>query len=111
MKESDIEGLATHDGPESCAGAREGAGEALTGGVQAGLLSREITQLRGADAVDIGGRQHRGWRHARATREPRAVEEPRHARKLHAREPGEPTVARSPIRGGPLGEGGSRSPR
>ena len=32
-KESDIEGLATHDGPESCVGAREGAGEALTGAV------------------------------------------------------------------------------
>jgi RNA-directed DNA polymerase len=42
MEESDIEGLATHGGPESCAGAREGVGEALTGGVQAGLLSREI---------------------------------------------------------------------
>ena len=42
MEESDIEGLATHGGPEPCAGAREGAGEALAGGVQAGLLSREI---------------------------------------------------------------------
>jgi hypothetical protein len=31
MKEPYIEGVATHDGPESCAGAREGVGEALTG--------------------------------------------------------------------------------
>ena len=31
MREPDIEGLATHDGPESCAVAREGGGEALTG--------------------------------------------------------------------------------
>ena len=31
MKEPHIEGPATHDDPESCVGAREGAGEALTG--------------------------------------------------------------------------------
>ncbi len=31
MKESYVEGLASHDGPESCAGIREDAGEALTG--------------------------------------------------------------------------------
>jgi RNA-directed DNA polymerase len=44
MRESDAEGLATHGGPESCAGAREDVGEALTGGVQAGLRSREISR-------------------------------------------------------------------
>jgi len=38
-----IEGVAIHGGPESCVGVREGVGEALAGGVQAGLLSREIT--------------------------------------------------------------------
>ena len=31
MKELHIEGLATHDDPESCAVTREGGGEALTG--------------------------------------------------------------------------------
>src|SRR5437879_3212498 len=31
MEESDIEGLATHCGPESCAGGRKDVGEALTG--------------------------------------------------------------------------------
>jgi hypothetical protein len=35
MEELYVEGLASHDGPESCAGVREGAGEALTG-VRAG---------------------------------------------------------------------------
>ena len=35
MKEPDIEGVATHGGPKSCGGAREGGGEALTG-VRAG---------------------------------------------------------------------------
>jgi hypothetical protein len=31
MEELYVEGLASHDGPGSCAGVREGAGEALTG--------------------------------------------------------------------------------
>lgn len=31
MRELYIEDLANHDGPESCVGAREGVGEALTG--------------------------------------------------------------------------------
>ena len=45
MRTPDIEGVAIHDGPESCAGVREGGGEALTG-VRAGqLLSREITDF------------------------------------------------------------------
>ena len=35
MRTPDIEGVATHDGPESCAGVRKGVGEALTG-VRAG---------------------------------------------------------------------------
>jgi len=42
MKESYVEGLASHGGPESCVCIREDAGEALTG-VRAGrVLSREI---------------------------------------------------------------------
>ena len=45
MKESNIEGVAIHGGPESCVGVREGDGEALTGVVQAGLLSREIKEF------------------------------------------------------------------
>ena len=46
MKESYDEGVTSHIGPESCAGAREGSGEALTG-VRAGrVLSREIPETR-----------------------------------------------------------------
>jgi hypothetical protein len=37
-----VEGVAIRDGPESCVGAREGVGEALTGVLWAGRLSREI---------------------------------------------------------------------
>ena len=76
MKESYVEGLATHDGPESCAVAREGGGEALTG-VRAGrVLSRERTTLRGADAVEEGGRQHPGRRYREASRDPARSETP-----------------------------------
>ena len=42
MQESNIEGIATHDGPESCAVARKGEGEALTGVRTGRVLSREI---------------------------------------------------------------------
>ncbi len=46
------EEVATHTGPESCADRRKVTGEALTGGVWAGLLSRErYCKLQGADAV------------------------------------------------------------
>ena len=58
MKESHNEGPASHDGPESCAGAREGTGEALTGVHMGGVLSRENKRNQGADAVMSGGRQH-----------------------------------------------------
>ena len=53
-----VEGIAGHGGPESCADAREGGGEALTG-VHAGRVSsREKLFIRGADAVEKSGRQH-----------------------------------------------------
>ena len=58
-----VEDIAGHDGPESCAGAREGGSEALTG-VHAGRVSsREMLKVQGADAVEKGGRQHGPARH------------------------------------------------
>jgi len=70
MKESYVEGIANHDGPESCADIREGGGEALTG-VRAGqVLSREIDQVWGADAVEGGGRQHLVRRYREASQNP-----------------------------------------
>jgi hypothetical protein len=63
MRELYIEGVATHDGPESCVGVREDAGEALTG-VRAGRAIEPRNHLvRGADAVSISGRPHRRQRH------------------------------------------------
>ena len=76
MKESHVEGLATHDGPESCAVARKGVGEALTG-VRAGrVLSRERPFLRGADVVRRGGRQHPPRRKREACWDPARSETP-----------------------------------
>jgi hypothetical protein len=63
MKIPNIEGLATHDGPESCVGVRKAAGEALTG-VRAGRAIEPRNQgNRDADAVSMSGRQHRQQRY------------------------------------------------
>jgi hypothetical protein len=63
MEELYIEGLANHDDPESCAGTREGVGEALTG-VRAGqAIEPRNHRVRGADAVYECGRQHCQWRY------------------------------------------------
>jgi len=47
------EGLANRIGPESCAGDREGAGEALTGESAGRVLSRERWACFGAPTVSI----------------------------------------------------------
>ena len=44
MRESYDEGIASHVGPGSCAGAREGSGEALTGVRVGRVLSREMVE-------------------------------------------------------------------
>ena len=46
MRELYIEGVAIHDGPESCVGVREGNGEALTG-VRAGWAIEPRNQCFG----------------------------------------------------------------
>ena len=57
MKEPYIEDLASHDDPESCAGIRKGAGEALTGARAGRVLSREKKRNQGADDVWLCGRR------------------------------------------------------
>lgn len=77
MQESYGEGLAAHAGPESCGAVRKGSAEALTG-VRAGWVSsreihapvREHRDLRGADAVEVGGRPHRVCRQREAHPDP-----------------------------------------
>jgi hypothetical protein len=70
MKESYVEGLASHGGPESCVCIREDAGEALTG-VRAGRVIEPRNPLdRGADAVDRSGRPHRQERYRELLADP-----------------------------------------
>jgi hypothetical protein len=76
MKESYGEGVACHTGPKSCAGGGNSVGEALTGVRTGSVLSREIPtpprggSLRGADALDVRGRQHLRRCHGEALRDP-----------------------------------------
>ncbi len=60
MKEPHGEDPASHADPESCAGRRKVAGEALTGAHADQPSSCEITRTWGADVVLTYGRQHRG---------------------------------------------------
>ena len=90
------EGLAPHGGPEPCVGDPRGRSEALDRGTHRPAIEPRNGVNRGADVVMTGGRQHRWWRYARAIRGPREVGEPVHVRNLHAREPGDPTIALPP---------------
>src|SRR5215471_2515860 len=98
------EGVANRIDPESCAAAREGFGEALTGERTGQPLSRESTLFPDADVVpvtegntdgrDIASAQtvRRGLRHW-------------HVRTLFAREPGDLAFGRLATAGGPHREG------
>ena len=83
MKVSYVEGLANHNGPESCGAAREGGVEALAGGRTGRVLSREIHALlrkqqvlRDADALEDVGRQYRVHRHREVHQDPARSETP-----------------------------------
>jgi hypothetical protein len=76
MKESYVEGLATHSGPESCGAVRKGGVEAWTGERAGRVLSRVSTFLRDADAVRRSGRQHPVRRYREAYGNPARSETP-----------------------------------
>jgi hypothetical protein len=94
MKVPDGEEPATRTSSESCASVRKGRGEALTGGRVGRVLSRVRKQLRGADAVQEGGRQQPLRRYRETHRSPARSLDPAHARMHHAWEPGDPKSAR-----------------
>ena len=58
MRESYRKGIANHPDPESCAGRREAAREALTGAQAGRVVSCEIYLDWGADVVLRNGRPH-----------------------------------------------------
>ena len=98
------EGVANHIGPESCAVAREGLGEALTGVRIGQPLSRERLLIPGADAVHKaeGNTDGRAIASARTTWR---GQRPWHVWKLLAREPGDLASDRLAIAAGPHREG------
>ncbi len=84
MRDSYKQGLAAQFGPESCAVVRKDEGEALTGGRAGRVLSceihapmRECRVLRGADAVEVGGRRNSSRRYRERRRGPAQSETPR----------------------------------
>ncbi len=70
MKVSYVEGLANHNGPESCGAAREGGVEAWIGERTGRVFSRERVSLRDADAVGESGRPHPRHRYREVQRSP-----------------------------------------
>ena len=83
MKKSNSEEVANRTGSEPCVVVRKDEGEASVG-VRAGwVLSREIhaprrepRELRGADAVEVGGKQHWTCRYREARSDPARSETP-----------------------------------
>ncbi len=95
MQESYGEGLASHTGPESCAGVCEGTGEALTGVVQAGYGAAKTFQLQDADAVVTGGRPHTPRRYRKTRGGPARSKPPSmygHTSRENRESPGSPAV-------------------
>ena len=76
MKVSCVEGLANHNGPESCGAAREGGVEALTGERAGRVYSRVRQLLRDADAVGESGRPHLVHRYREVQRSPARSQTP-----------------------------------
>ena len=94
MKVPYDEGLATsHIGPESCAGARKGTGEALTGEKAGQVLSRERRSRTGCRRRQRARKATRCNSLRREVYRPRVVGDPAHAWKLSAWEPGDPWFA------------------
>lgn len=59
MKESNVEGVASHNGPEPCGGGGDIAAEALAGEkCRRGIEPRNRSNLSSADPLVIAGRQH-----------------------------------------------------
>ena len=83
MQASHVEGIANHNGLESCGGVRKDDGKALTEDCTGRVLSREMhalprkrQALRDADAVGVGGRQYRVHRHRKVHADPARSQAP-----------------------------------
>ena len=95
MKVSYDEDLANHIDPESCVCSRKSAGEALTGESAGLVLSRERGYASGCRRRQLDRKATRNFSISQEMFRPRVVVDPVHARKLPAREPGDPVSGRS----------------
>lgn len=93
MEELYVEGVATHGGPEPCVDDPRGRGEALVG-VRAGRAIEPRNERSGVPTLSKGRKATSSATLSRVVGGPRAVGEPWHVRNLHAREPGDPMLAR-----------------
>jgi transposase len=98
------EGVANHIGPESCAGGREAAREALTGVHVGQPLSGERLHIRSADAIQ-SAEGHTDRRVNASAGRLRVVDRPWHACTSLVREPRELRPVHRLPGGGPCGEG------
>ena len=97
--------------PSDALACRKAAAKRSQGHEQAGPLSSEIKGL-GCRRRRIGRKAIPPRRYSRVAGGPRGVEEPGHVRNLHAREPGEPIIARLPdLQTGRAGKAEAASPR
>jgi hypothetical protein len=79
MKESYIEDLANHDGPDHALATREGAAKRWFRGARRPDIEPRNAFDRGADAVVFDGRQHRWRRFREPSADPAGSENPLHA--------------------------------
>jgi hypothetical protein len=93
MEELHVEGLATHGGPEPCVDVPRGRGEALVG-ARAGRAIEPRNESFGVPTLSKERKATLSAALSRVVGGPRAVGEPGHVRNLHAREPGDPMLAR-----------------
>ena len=100
------EGPAIHTGPESCAGTREGIGEALTGARTGGVLSGVSYVVRGADVVAACRRQQGEARQRKGLNYPASSLDPQHVRTSLVREPGDLRSALGSRAQGRIGKAG-----
>jgi hypothetical protein len=84
MKESYIEVVARHGGPDHTLATREGAAKRWNRGARRPAIEPRNGVVRGADAVGNDGRQHRWRRFREPSADPAGSENPACVRSLHA---------------------------
>jgi hypothetical protein len=94
MRESYVEDIASHDGPVHALATREGAAKRWVRGARRPAIEPRNRVNRGADAVDMCGRQHRGRRIGEPSADPAGSENLRMRVISPCREPGGLTITR-----------------